>query len=297
MLKKETVSKDILMPDGLYIPKMGQGTWKMGENDNEYHREIDGLKHGMQIGLRLIDTAEAYADGKSENIVGHAIGDFDREKIYITDKVHPDNANRQHIYSSMERSLKLMGTDYVDMYLLHWRGDSDLEEVVYCMENLKDKKKIKSWGVSNFDVDDMEDLWKVTDGKNCCINQVLYNLGTRGIEYDLLEWQRERNVPFMAYSPVGQAGVLTTKDGVSKAALMTDKNVIEVAERHGISIVQLLLAFVLRLNDMVAIPKAVGFNHIEENVEALSVNLTEEDIEQLSVSFPAPTEKIKMEKC
>lgn len=164
------------------------------------------------------------------------------------------------------------------------------------MEDLKDRGWIRRWGVSNFDVDDMEDLWKVPDGNKCTVNQVLYNLGTRGIEYDLLDWQRERGVAFMAYSPVGQAGALTTQDGVSKSVLMSDPHVKAVAERHGISIVQLLLAFVLRYDDMVAIPKAVSFDHVEENAQAADIHLTEEDLEELSVSFPAPTEKIPMEK-
>ena len=182
------------------------------------------------------------------------------------------------------------------MYLLHWREDADLSEVVYLMEELKEKGKIRRWGVSNFDVADMEDLWKVPDGNKCCVNQILYNLGTRGIEYDLLQWQREKQVPFMAYTPVGQAGALVTEAGVSKEALMSDKNVLEVAEKHGISIVQLLLAFVLRLDDMIAIPKAVSPEHIDENAAALDIVLTDEDLEQLSASFPAPTEKKPMEK-
>jgi len=292
----ENLKKKVLLPDGSYIPKLGQGTWRMGEDDERFAAEVRGLRHGIELGCRLIDTAEMYADGKAENIVGNAIGAFDRESLYMVSKVYPLNANRHHIYSSLERSLKLMETDYLDMYLLHWREDADLAEVAYCMEELRDSGKIKRWGVSNFDVDDMEDLWKVPDGNKCCINQVLYNLGARGIEYDLLQWQRERNVPFMAYSPVGQAGALVTQDGVSKAALMTDENVISVAESHDISVVQLLLAFVMRLDDMVAIPKAVGFSHIEENIEAENIVLSEEDIAQLSESFPAPTEKVFMEK-
>ncbi|MGN0711155.1 MAG: aldo/keto reductase [Anaerovoracaceae bacterium] len=286
----------ILLPDGSYMPKLGQGTWQMGEDDTKMQREISGLRHGIDIGINLIDTAEMYADGKAENIVGHAIEGYEREKLYIVSKVYPQNANKKRIYSSIERSLKLMGTDYLDMYLLHWREDADLAEVVECMEDLKAQGKIKRWGVSNFDVKDMEDLWNVPNGNKCCINQILYNLGTRGIEFDLLKWQRERGVPFMAYSPVGQAGALTTQDGVSKAALMTDRNVEEVAERHNISKVQLLLAFVMRLEDMVAIPKAVGFEHIEENAAAADIVLSDEDLEQLSRSFPAPVEKILMEK-
>ncbi len=291
-----TAKNRILLPDGSSMSKLGQGTWQMGEDDEKLQREVDGLKHGIEIGIDLIDTAEMYADGKAENIVGNAIQDFDREKVYLLSKVYPENANRHRIYSSVQRSLKLMNADYLDMYLLHWREDADLAEVVYCMEDLKDKGHIKRWGVSNFDVEDMEDLWKVTDGKNCAINQVLYNLGGRGIEYDLMPWQREHGVPFIAYGPVGQAGAQVTQDGVSKAALMGDKNVNEVAKRHNASVVQILLAFVLKEKDMVAIPKAVGFDHIDENAAALALELTEEDLEQLSSSFPAPTQKILMEK-
>lgn len=286
----------ILLPDGSTMSKLGQGTWQMGEDDEKLQREVDGLKHGIEMGIDLIDTAEMYADGKAENIVGNAIKEFDREKVYLLSKVYPENANRHRIYSSVQRSLKLMNADYLDMYLLHWREDADLAEVVYCMEDLKDKGYIKRWGVSNFDVEDMEDLWKVTDGKNCAINQVLYNLGSRGIEYDLMPWQREHGVPFIAYGPVGQAGAQVTQDGVSKAALMGDKNVNAVAKRHNASVVQILLAFVLKEKDMVAIPKAVGFDHIDENAAALALSLTEEDLEQLSASFPAPTKKILMEK-
>ena len=190
--------KQVYLPDGSSMPQLGQGTWQMGEDDNKYEREIAGLRHGVELGMNLIDTAEMYADGKAENIAGNAAKAFARKSLYICDKVYPQNANKQHIYSSAERSLKLLGTDYIDLYLLHWREDADLAEVVYCMEDLKDRGWIRRWGVSNFDVDDMEDLWKVPDGSNCCINQILYNLGTRGIEYDLLAWQREKNVPFMA---------------------------------------------------------------------------------------------------
>lgn len=296
MMSLVTERNRILLPDGSTMSKLGQGTWQMGEDDEKLQREVDGLKHGIEMGIDLIDTAEMYADGKAENIVGNAITDFDREKVYLLSKVYPENANRHRIYSSVQRSLKLMNADYLDMYLLHWREDADLAEVVYCMEDLKDKGYIKRWGVSNFDVEDMEDLWKVTDGKNCAINQVLYNLGSRGIEYDLMSWQREHGVPFIAYGPVGQAGAQVTQDGVSKAALMGDKNVNAVAKRHNASVVQILLAFVLKEKDMVAIPKAVGFDHIDENAAALALSLTEEDLEQLSASFPAPTKKILMEK-
>lgn len=286
----------LLLPDGSTMPRLGQGTWKLAEDDTKAEREIAGLRHGFDIGFGLIDTAEMYADGKSELLVGKALRGYNRDGQFIVSKVYPENANRKRIYSSLDRSLALLGTDYLDMYLLHWRGDADLSEVVYCMEDLKARGKIRRWGVSNFDVQDMEDLWKVPDGRNCCVNQILYNLGSRGIEYDLLGWQRERHVPFMAYCPVGQAGALVTQDNVSKERLMHDANVQAVAARHGCSRVQVLLAFVLRLPDFAAMPKAVGFDHIEENFAVKNIVLTEEDIEQLSASFPAPTEKIPMEK-
>lgn len=289
-------AKTLLLPDSSKMDRLGQGTWQMGEDDEKSEREIKGLKYGIEQGLRLIDSAEMYADGKAENIAGNAIKTFKRDDLYLVSKVYPQNANKHRIYSSLERSLKLLGTDYLDLYLLHWREDADLSEVVYCMENLKEKGRIRRWGVSNFDVADMEDLWKVPDGKNCCTNQILYNLGCRGIEFDLIPWQREHGVPFMAYSPVGQAGALTTQDGVSKAALATDKNVLEIAEKKGISVVQLLLAFVLRQPDFTAIPKAVGKTHIDENVASLRISLTDEEVDQLSESFPAPKEKVAMEK-
>ena len=286
----------LLLPDGSTMPRLGQGTWKLAEDDTKAEREIAGLRHGFDIGFGLIDTAEMYADGKSELLVGKALRGYNRDGQFIVSKVYPENANRKRIYSSLDRSLALLGTDYLDMYLLHWRGDADLSEVVYCMEDLKARGKIRRWGVSNFDVQDMEDLWKVPDGRNCCVNQILYNLGSRGIEYDLLGWQREHHVPFMAYCPVGQAGALVTQDNVSKERLMHDANVQAVAARHGCSRVQVLLAFVLRLPDFAAMPKAVGFDHIEENFAVKNIVLTEEDIEQLSASFPAPAEKIPMEK-
>ena len=231
-----------------------------------------------------------------ELLVGQALKGYRREDQFIVTKVLPENANRRRIFSSLNRSLALLGTEYVDLYLLHWRGETDLAEVAGCMEELKAAGKIRNWGVSNFDVQDLEDLWRVPDGSRCSVNQILYNLGSRGIEYDLLPWQRERRLPLMAYCPVGQAGALVTQDRVSKEKMVRDENVRAVAGRIGCSIVQVLLAFVLRLEDMAAMPKAVGFEHIEENWAVRNIRLTEEDIDRLSRSFPAPTEKVPMEK-
>ena len=284
------------LPDGAEMPRLGQGTWQMAEDDTRAAREIAGLRHGFELGFRLIDTAEMYADGRSELLVGQALRGFPREQQFIVTKVLPQNANRRRIFSSLDRSLAHLGTDWVDLYLLHWRGDADLSEAVACMEELKQQGKIRRWGVSNFDVQDMEDLWRVPDGRNCCVNQILYNLGSRGIEYDLLPWQREKNIPLMAYCPVGQAGALVTQDRVSKEQMVRDDNVRAVAAAHGCSIVQVLLAFVLRLPDMAAMPKAVGFDHIDENWAVRGITLTDEDLDRLSRSFPAPTAKLPMEK-
>ena len=225
------------LPDGAEMPRLGQGTWLMAEDDTRADREIAGLRYGFKLGFCMIDSAEMYAEGRSELLVGQALRATRREDQFIVTKVLPQNANRRHIFSSLNRSLAHLGTDWVDLYLLHWRGDTDLSEVVACMEELKQQGKIRRWGVSNFDVQDMEDLWRVPDGHNCCVNQILYNLGSRGIEYDLLPWQREKNIPFMAYCPVGQAGALVTQDRVSKEQMVRDENVRAVAERHGCSIV------------------------------------------------------------
>ncbi|MCD8083058.1 MAG: aldo/keto reductase [Clostridiales bacterium] len=289
-------NRQVLLPDGSFIPKLGQGTWKMGEDDAKAQREIDGLRYGIRLGLNLLDSAEMYGDGKAENIAGEAIRGMDRDGLYLVSKVYPQNANRTHIYSSLQRSLKLLGADYLDLYLLHWRGSCDLSEMVWCMEDLRAKGLIRRWGVSNFDVQDMEDLRSVPDGRNCCVNQVLYNLASRGIEYDLMPMQREFGIPFMAYSPVGRAGDLVTQDGVDKNGVQTDPNVLEVARRKGISVIQLLLAFAMRPADMICIPKAVSTAHIDENASVYGIDLTDSDLEQLERSFPAPTARIPMEK-
>lgn len=289
-------NQQIRLPDGSLIPRLGQGTWKMGEDDEKAEREIAGLRHGISLGMNLIDTAEMYGDGKAENIAGNAIRAFCREDLYLVSKIYPHNANKKHMFSSVERSLKLLGTDYLDLYLLHWRGECELAEAVELFEELKKQGKILRWGVSNFDLQDMKDLWQVPNGDRCQINQVLYNLASRGIEYDLVPWQRERGIPFMAYSPVGRAGDLTTEAGVDKSFVQTHPVVLELAARKKISVIQLLLAFSLLPQDMVSIPKAVSFSHVEENAAALSIRFSEEELRLLEQAFPAPTARVEMEK-
>lgn len=279
----------LVLPDGTTMPRLGQGTWMMGEEAGKQQEEIDALKYGLTLGMNLIDSAEMYADGAAESIAGKAIGETDRSDVFLVSKVYPWNAGRKHILRSCGQSLKNFGVETLDLYLLHWREDADLSEVVYCMEDLIDKGKIRRWGVSNFDTEDMEDLWKVPDGKNCAINQVLYNLGSRGIEYDLMPWQRERGIPFMAYCPAAQGGSL-------REELLNNPYVWEVATKHNATPIQILLSFVLRHEDMAAIPKAVQREHVEQNAVVGSIRLTEDDIELLSRSFPAPNRKMTMEK-
>jgi diketogulonate reductase-like aldo/keto reductase len=278
-----------MLPDGTTMPKLGQGTWMMGEVTMKRQEEVEALKYGLSLGMSLIDSAEMYADGVAESIAGEAIRNNDRSDIFLVSKVYPWNAGRKQILKSCDQSLRNFGAETLDLYLLHWREDADLAEVVYGMEELIDKGKIKRWGVSNFDTADMEDLWKVTDGKNCAVNQVLYNLGSRGIEFDLMPWQRERGIPFMAYCPVAQGGSL-------REELLCNSHVWEVAGRRHATPVQVLLSFVLRHEDMAAIPKAVKREHIEQNAVVRSIRLSEDDIEILSRSFPAPNRKMPMEK-
>jgi diketogulonate reductase-like aldo/keto reductase len=279
----------LTLPDGRKMPRLGQGTWRMGEEIIKRAEEVSALRYGMSLGMNLIDSAEMYANGQAEDIAGEAIEVVQREEVFLVSKVYPHNANRQKIFESCELSLKRFGVEYLDLYLLHWREDADLSEVAFCMETLVEQKKIKGWGVSNFDTFDMEDLWKVPDGNKCAINQVLYNLGSRGIEFDLMPWQRERNIPFMAYCPIAQGASL-------REELFENKNVRQVAAKYQATPMQILLSFVLRHEDMAAIPKAVQRAHVKQNAASINIKLTEDDLAWISKSFPAPTFKMEMEK-
>ena len=276
--------KQVYLPDGSSMPQLGQGTWQMGEDDHKYEREIAGLRHGVELGMNLIDTAEMYADGKAENIAGNAAKAFARESLYICDKVYPQNANKQHIYSSAERSLKLLGTDYIDLYLLHWREDADLAEVVYCMEDLKDRGWIRRWGVSNFDIDDMEELWMIPEGRNCLVNQVLYHTGSRGIEYSLLPWMREHDVALMSYCPLAQAGTL-------RRGILNNPVLKEIAKKYNATVEQVMLAWNIRDGHTIAIPRSGRAEHTLLNAQADQIQLTEEDYNAIDQAYPPPTRK------
>ncbi len=243
----------------------------------------------------LVDTAEMYGDGEAERLVGEALlgtaglaAPVPREDLTIVSKVYPWNAGRDRIFDACDATLERLGTDYLDLYLLHWRGNVPLRETVACMEELVEQGKILRWGVSNFDVDDMEELWEVPAGDHCVVNQVLYHLGSRGIEYDLLPWMEERDVACMAYCPLAQAGTL-------RRGLFTSPAVEEVARRHGATPAQVLLAFCVRDGNVIAIPRTSSAEHAVENARAAELELDDRDLALLDRAFPAPTRKMPLD--
>lgn len=274
----------VSLPDGAPMPRLGQGTWHIGENTGKHTQEVEALRHGIQLGVTLIDTAEMYGEGLSETLIGEAIQNIPRESLFLVSKVYPHNAGRKNIFKSCDASLKRLGVDTLDLYLLHWRGSVPLTETVECMEELVQQGKIRRWGVSNFDTEDMEELWSVPNGNHCSVNQVMYHLGSRGIEYDLLPWQQERKVPLMAYCPLAQGG-----------RLLKDKTVLEVAEKNHATASQILLRFLLHSPYVIAIPKAGSAQHALENAQAACESLSEEDYQVLSRAFPAPNYKTPLD--
>lgn len=274
----------ITLKNGQIINRLGQGTWYMGDSHMSEKREIETIRRGIELGINLIDTAEMYGSGRSEQLISKAICEVKREDLFLVSKVYPHNASLKKLEKSLDNSLKRLKTDYLDMYLLHWRGSVPLAETVYAMEEQVKKGKIKSWGVSNFDTYDMVELLGVENGKNCAINQVLYHLGSRGTEFDLQPFLKENNIPMMAYCPLAQAGKL----GIS---LFESRAVCELAKKYNVSSANILLNFVMLDENIIAIPKASKVSHVEDNAKSLSFKLTTSDVELLSKEFPAPTYK------
>ena len=285
----DTENKKMLcLPDGRSIPRLGQGTWRMGENAATRKTEIESLQLGIKQGMTLIDTAEMYGSGGAEELTGEAIKNFFLSELFLVSKVYPHNAGRANIFKCCENSLKRLGVQCLDLYLLHWRGSVPLRETVDCMQKLVRDGLIKGWGVSNFDLKDMLELWNVPGGDACLANQVLYHLGSRGIEFDLLPWMHRQNIPVMAYSPLAQAGRL-------RSGLMQNTALLEVCRRHHAQPGQILLAFVLHGKDTVAIPKAGSTAHIFENAAAAQIILSDEDITLLNKAYPAPAAKMPLD--
>jgi diketogulonate reductase-like aldo/keto reductase len=258
------------------LPVLGQGTWGMGERTANRDAEVAALRHGLDLGLFLIDTAEMYGSGDAEEVVGEAITGR-RDEVFLVSKVFPHNAGRRDAIEACERSLARLGTDTIDLYLLHWRGDVPLEETLAAFEQLRSDGKIRHFGVSNFDVDDMNDLWSAPQGAWSATNQVLYNLARRGPEFALLPWCRERGLPVMAYSPIDQGRLL------SNAALRS------VAQRHDATPAQVAIAWLLHQPDVCVIPKAATTQHLNQNRAAIDLRLTDDDLADLDAEFPAPT--------
>lgn len=272
---------------GQSLPAIGQGTWYMGENATRRQQEVAALRAGIERGLTVIDTAEMYAEGGAEKRVGEAIRGL-RDKVFLVSKVYPWNAGGKQLVSACEGSLRRLGTEIIDLYLLHWRGGFELAETVEGMQALIAQGKIRHWGVSNLDVDDMQELWSVEGGAGCAANQVLYHLASRGIEYSLLPWCQSRTVPVMAYCPLAQAGRL-------RSGLLADATVQRIAYEHQATPAQVLLAWVIHHHGVMAIPKAATIAHVEENAAALQLTLTAEDITRLERAFPAPETKIALD--
>jgi len=269
--------RSVTLPGGEVVPVLGQGTWRMGEAPSKRKNEVAALRTGIELGMTLIDTAEMYADGGAERVVGEAIADR-RDQVFVVTKFYPQNATRERMAAACDRSLRRLGIEQIDLYLLHWRGDVPLKETLAGFEDLLEAKKIRHAGVSNFDVDDLEELARIKGGlERIVTDQVLYNLERRGIEWDLLPWMRKRHRPVMAYSPV-EEGLLTHAHPVLKA----------VAERHDATPAQVALAWVIRDDGVIAIPKAADPKHVRENRGAADIKLTKRDLEELDESFPAP---------
>jgi diketogulonate reductase-like aldo/keto reductase len=265
------------LPDGDRIPALGLGTWRMGERARDAAAEIAALKLGLDLGLTLIDTAEMYGDGRAEEIVRQAIAG-QRDEVFLVSKVLPQNAGRKAAIKACEASLKRLGTDRLDLYLLHWRGRVPLAETLEAFAALQAAGKIKRWGVSNFDVKDMAEL-----GATAAANQVLFNLARRGIEWDLLPWCRARGIPIMAYSPIEQGRILG------------NKTLVRLARERGCSAAQLALAWVLAHDGVLAIPKAADPEHLRDDRAALDLVLGAEERAALDAAFPPPTRASALE--
>ncbi|MBI3705632.1 MAG: aldo/keto reductase [Rhizobiales bacterium] len=265
----------VTLPSGATMPRFGLGTWRMGESARRRADEVAALRHGLDLGITLIDTAEMYGNGEAERIVADAVGSR-RGEVFIVSKVLPENSSRRGTLAACERSLKRLKTDRIDLYLLHWRGSPPLEETLEAFTSLVAAGKIINWGVSNFDLGEMNELWGIAGGQAVASNQVLYNLTRRGIEFDLMPWCRNAKIPIMAYSPIEQGRML------DHAALS------EVAARHDATPAQVALAWLTRQEGIVTIPKAGTRAHVEEDLAALDLKLTRADLATLDRAFPPP---------
>ena len=267
--------KTVEFPSGERVPALGQGTWNMGDNRAKRAQEISTLRRGIDLGLTLLDTAEMYGDGRSEQLIAEAIAGR-RDEVFIVSKVLPNNASHRGTVAACERSLKNLNTDRIDLYLLHWRGSVPIAETLEALIALQSAGKIRHYGVSNLNFSEMQEWWKTTGGEATAANQLLYNLSRRGIEWDLLPWLRERRVPVMAYSPLEQA------------RLFKNAKFVALAKASGITPAQLALAWLLAKEDVIVIPKCSSTVRVEENAAARDIQLTAAQLAALDNIFPPP---------
>lgn len=272
--------KTVQLADGTILPLLGQGTWHMGDDPGREKMEIATLRRGIELGMTVLDTAEMYGEGRAETLLGKAIAGL-RNDVFLVSKVYPHNAGGVALQRSCEASLRRLRVECLDLYLLHWPGSIPYEETIAGMEKLIADGKIRRWGVSNLDIREMARLHALAGGEQAMVNQVLYHLGSRGIEYDLLPWQRRRGVALMAYCPLAQAGHL-------REDLLRHEAVLAVAEAHSATPMQVLLAWAIRDGDVIAIPKASTVAHVEENAAAAMLTLSPAERQQLDKAFPAP---------
>ena len=266
----------VTLSDGEQVPCLGIGTWRMGENGRKRRGEIEAVRTAIELGLTVIDTAEMYGEGGAEEVVAEAVADRRRD-VFIVTKVHPRNASGANTIAACERSLKRLHSDVIDLYLLHWRSSVPLEETVGAFRQLQKDGKIRHWGVSNFDVGDMAELMQIDGG--CAANQVMYHLGARGIEFDLLASLKEAGVPMMAYSPLAAGDILE------------NKTVNEIAESRGVSPATVALAWVLRQEQVIAIPKTSKKARVKEFRDALDLTLNIYELQGLDKAFPVPEKR------
>lgn len=266
---------------------IGIGTWHIGEGNSERTAsEIDAIKYGLNHGLNVIDTAEMYGEGLAEKLVGGVIKDYDRSSFQLISKFYPYHATPELIEQSLKASLKRLQTDYLDTYLLHWRGDTPLEETVSGLEDMVKAGLIKNWGVSNFDLNDLNELAGLKDGNNCRLNEDLYNIGSRGVEFSILPWQKEHHMSFIGYSPFGS----DDSEYLKIKPILT-----EMAQQKHISVHQLLLAWVIRNHDLLSIPKTGSAEHMKSNIKAIDVAFTPDELELLDKSYPAPKHESELD--
>jgi diketogulonate reductase-like aldo/keto reductase len=270
------------LPSGQAIPVLGMGTWRMGESSKNRPREIEALRYGLDLGISLIDTAEMYGEGGAEEVIAQAIANR-RSEVFLVSKVYPHNASRQGAVAACERSLNRLRTDYLDLYLLHWRGSVPLAETLEAFQALQKAGKIRSFGVSNFDVRDMEEANHLQHGNKIATNQVLYNLLRRGVEWNLLPWCRQRNIPVMAYSPIEQG------------RLLNNRSLKAIAKERGVTGAQVAIAWLLHQDNVSVIPKSSSIDHVAQNYAALDLKLSAEELTALDADFPPPTQSVPLQ--